>query len=66
MWYRTTHGISPGTVPKGLNILDHIEIGMADFFKTDRKFTNEELNCYDIRKATPEELSAIGVLIDMK
>lgn len=55
-WYRTTHGVGPGSVPKGIDILDVITRPWGEcFFLTNKLLTTEELNRYDIQERVPKE-----------
>lgn len=55
MWYFTTHGTGPGTLPKDVSVLK-VEEGvnskgtMGDWVKTSRPLTQEEIKYYDYRE----------------
>ena len=57
--YLLTHGWGPGTIPRDVEVLDHVEQGYKDIILINRKLTPDELNEYDIivlddsGKATP-------------
>jgi len=53
-WYFTKHGIGPGSVPKGLDILDTAYMPEGDYFLTDVILTTDSLNKYDIKEAVPK------------
>ena len=54
-WYYTPHGVGPGSVPRGLNIIDVISIPYGgDYFLTDRVLTTKSLQYYDIQEKAPE------------
>ena len=56
-WYLTKHGIGPGTIPKGVTMLDCIDDQWDTYILLDRMLTTEELRTYDIKeKMPPEEL----------
>jgi hypothetical protein len=53
-WYRTNHGVGPGSVPQGLNIYDVIDNGYGRcWFLTDQVLTTDALKRYDIYEETP-------------
>ena len=51
-WYFTRHGVQPGSVPKGIQILDIIECadGSGAYFKSDKVLKKKELNELEILK----------------
>ena len=53
-WYFTRHGVGPGSVPRGLNIIDIIDTPRGSYFLTDRVLTTKSLNFYDIQEKSPE------------
>lgn len=61
-WYFTTHGVQPGSVPKGIKILD-IKDGKnkkgtrGTFFASDRVLNTSELDRYDIKEEVPVDES---------
>lgn len=57
-WYFTKHGVQPGAVPKGIQILDIIECadGSGAYFKSDKVLTTKELNDFEIVEKKPEGL----------
>lgn len=52
-WYSTRHGVMPGSVPKGINILDVKDIGNKSYFKTDSIISSKDLKYYDIKEDIP-------------
>ena len=54
-WYLFKHGLGPGTMPKGVNVLKVIEDGWKDYVLLDQMLTTQELNEYEIKEATPPE-----------
>ena len=54
-WYFTRHGLGPGMMPKGVNVVDTYEDFPKTWFKTDKLLTTEELNYYDIKEQWPPE-----------
>ena len=52
-WYSTRHGVMPGSVPKGINILDVQDIGNKSYFKTDSIINYKDLAYYDIKEEVP-------------
>ena len=57
-WYFTRHGVQPGSVPKGIQILDIIDCadGSGSYFKSDKVLTTKELNDFEIVEKKPEGL----------
>ena len=53
-WYMTHHGVMPGSVPRGLNILEVIDTKEGTYFKTDRVITTKALDYYDIKEQRPK------------
>ena len=53
-WYMTHHGVQPGSVPRGINILEVIDTPEGSFFKTDRVITTKALKYYDIKEKAPK------------
>lgn len=52
-WYFTTHGVMPGSVPKGIQILDVIDKPEGSYFLSDKLLTPEALNYFDIKERSP-------------
>ncbi len=52
-WYLFKHGLGPGTMPKGVNVLKVIEDGWKDYVLLDQMLTTAELNEYEIKEAQP-------------
>ncbi len=52
-WYFTTHGVQPGSVPRGLTILEIIDKPEGSYFLTDKVLTTESLKYYDIKERFP-------------
>lgn len=58
-WYFTTHGVMPGSIPKGLNVLDTKEGEnskgtLGTFVKLDGILNTSELRQYDMKEETPK------------
>lgn len=54
-WYFTKHGLSPGTVPKGLPINDTIDVDNGTYFSTPMVLTTQALRDYEIKEQMPPE-----------
>ena len=52
-WYSTKHGVMPGSVPRGINILDVRDISNKSYFKTDSIISSKDLKYYDIKEDIP-------------
>lgn len=52
-WYFTTHGIQPGSVPRGLDILEIKDRPEGSYFLTNKVLTTDALNYYDIKERSP-------------
>lgn len=52
-WYFTTHGVMPGSVPRGLDILDVVDRPEGSYFKTNKVLTSDALKYYDIKERSP-------------
>ena len=52
-WYFTTHGVQPGSVPTGLNILEIKDTPNGAYFKTDKVILTDALKQYDIKEKRP-------------
>lgn len=67
-WYFTTHGVGPGSIPKGVNVLD-MKDGQNDrgtwgtFVCLDAILNTDELKKYDMRemKPTDESIEETGI-----
>lgn len=57
-WYFTTHGVMPGSVPKGLNIIKIVDKPEGTYFLTDRVLTTKSLKYYDIKERAPKGVTA--------
>lgn len=57
-WYFTTHGVQPGSVPKGINILDIIDERSGSYFATDSVINTKDLIKYEIKERKPESLNS--------
>lgn len=57
-WYFTTHGVMPGSVPKGLNIIKIVDKPEGTYFLTDRVLTTKSLKHYDIKERAPKGVTA--------
>ncbi len=62
-WYFTTHGLGPGTIPKGVHVLDTQE-GQnkkgtwGDFILLDAVLNTDELKQYDLIELSPDMVDA--------
>lgn len=65
-WYFTTHGVQPGSVPKGIEILDVIDTANGTYFCSDRVLNTSELRYYDIKEKYPKGLIAEGANMKVK
>ena len=54
-WYFTTHGVQPGSVPKGVNILEVRDTPNGTYFRADAILNTSELKYYDIKERVPKE-----------
>lgn len=52
-WYFTRHGMGPGTIPSGVQVLDWYEEGYKTWMKLDKMLTTSELNDYDLYEEFP-------------
>ena len=55
-WYFTRHGVQPGSIPKGANVLTIQDVENGTYVKLDRVLTTKELNDYEIIEKRPEGL----------
>ena len=55
-WYFTKHGVQPGSIPKGANVLTIQDVENGTYVKLDRVLTTKELNDYEIIEKRPEGL----------
>lgn len=55
-WYFTTHGVQPGSVPKGIKILNVIDTANGTYFCSDRVLNTSELRDFDIKEKYPSGL----------
>lgn len=53
-WYFTTHGVQPGSVPKGLIIEEVIDKPEGTYFSANRVISTDALKYYDIKERCPE------------
>lgn len=53
-WYFTKHGVQPGSVPKGYNILDVVDTETGSYFLTDKVIPGDALVEFDIVEKVPE------------
>ena len=66
-WYFTKHGVQPGSIPKGANVLTIQDVENGTYVKLDRVLTAKELNDYEIIEKRPEgldESKSIGEVPD--
>lgn len=54
-WYFTRHGVQPGSVPRGLNIINVVDRPEGSYFETDQVITTDALDYYDITEKSPYE-----------
>ena len=54
-WYVTRHGVQPGSVPRGLNIINVVDRPEGSYFETDKVITTDALDYYDITEKSPYE-----------
>ena len=54
-WYFTRHGVQPGSVPRGLNIINVVDRPEGSYFETDKVITTDALDYYDIKEKSPYE-----------
>ena len=54
-WYFTRHGVQPGSVPRGLNIINVVDRPEGSYFETDKVITTDALDYYDITEKSPYE-----------
>lgn len=53
-WYFTRHGLGPGTLPKGVEILDVKEDdNWGTYIKLDKVLTTQELEYFDLKEKIP-------------
>lgn len=57
-WYFTKHGVQPGSVPRGLEILDVVDKPEGSYFLTNRVLTTDALKYYDIREKAPQDIES--------
>lgn len=55
-WYFTKHGVQPGSIPKGINIIEVKDTPNGTFFSSDKVLTTKELNDFEIVEKKPEDL----------
>lgn len=54
-WYYSKHGIGPGTIPSGVQVLDWYEEGYKTWMLLDKMLTTQELNDYELKEQFPPE-----------
>lgn len=52
-WYYSRHGMGPGTIPRGVQVLDWYEEGYKTWMLLDQVLNTQELNDYDLKEQTP-------------
>ena len=52
-WYFTTHGVQPGSVPKGIEIEEVIDRPEGTYFSCNRVISTEGLKYYDLKERAP-------------
>lgn len=60
-YYRTIHGIGPGTIPSDVHIVDHYEGRYDDYVAFDRELSRDEMRQYDLRFVDADELAKLGI-----
>ena len=60
-WYFTTHGVMPGSVPKGIDILEVKDTPNGSYFKTDKVILTDALKKYDIKERCPRDVCSSKV-----
>lgn len=53
-WYLVKHGVGPGAIPKGLAVLEIIDIGYNTYVCLDGVATTSELREYEMKEAEPD------------
>ena len=53
-WYRTRHGVQPGSVPGGLDIIAIVDQDGWSYFATNRVIMTDALKKYDIQEKIPK------------
>lgn len=61
-WYFTTHGVGPGSIPKGINVLKVVEGEndkgtLGDYVLLDAVLNTDELKEYDLRELAPKKVT---------
>lgn len=61
-WYFTTHGVGPGSIPKGINVLKVVEGKndkgtLGDYVLLDAVLNTDELKEYDLRELAPKKVT---------
>lgn len=54
-WYFTTHGVMPGSWPKGANVLDIIDTPNGSYVHTDKLLKTEALKKFDLKERWPSD-----------
>lgn len=55
-WYFTKHGMGPGMLPKGVNVVDTIEDdNFGTYIALDKVLTTQELKDYELKEKKPDE-----------
>lgn len=52
-WYFTTHGVQPGSVPKGIEIDEIIDRPEGSYFTSNKVISTDALKYYDIKEKSP-------------
>lgn len=55
-WYFTTHGVQPGSIPKGVKVLDLIDTYNGTYVLLDRVLSTKELYNFDLKERSPIDL----------
>ena len=55
-WYFSKHGLGPGMLPKGVNVVDTLEDdNFGTYVALDKVLSTQELKDYELKERTPEE-----------
>ena len=60
-WYFTKHGVQPGSIPRGVNVLDIIDIPNGSYVCLDAALNTSELKQYDLIEMAPDENEILGI-----
>jgi hypothetical protein len=54
-WYFTTHGVQPGSIPRGVNVLDIVDTLHGTYVCLDAILNTSELKYYDMKEKSPSD-----------